>query len=54
MSEQEFHAFLAAIERFNAEHATREAARQALKDEGVLTEAGEVAEQYAPQPIVAK
>jgi hypothetical protein len=50
MSDQEFHAFLIAIERFNADHATPDAARQALKDEGVLTDSGEVAEPYASHP----
>jgi hypothetical protein len=48
MNEQEFLAFLAAIERFDARHATPEAARKVLQDEGVLTETGEVAEFYAP------
>jgi hypothetical protein len=48
MSEQDFLALLAAIEKFNAAHSTPEAARRALQDEGVLTEAGELAEPYIP------
>jgi hypothetical protein len=49
MNEQEFKAFLAAIERFNAQHTgSPEAARKMLQQEGVLTETGEIAEPYAP------
>ncbi len=51
MTEQEFRAFLVAVERFDARHtASPEAARKALQDEGVLTAQGEIAEPYANIP----
>jgi hypothetical protein len=47
MSEQELREFLDAMERVRAEHAaTPEKARQFLKQEGLLTETGELAEPY--------
>jgi hypothetical protein len=47
MSEQELREFLEAMDRVRAEHAaTPEKARQFLKREGLLTEAGDLAEPY--------
>jgi hypothetical protein len=47
MSEHDLQEFLAAMKRLRAEHtATPEQARQFLKEEGFLTETGEVAEPY--------
>jgi hypothetical protein len=49
VNEEDFKAFLAAIERFDAKHTmSPEAARKILQQEGVLTETGEIAEPYAP------
>jgi hypothetical protein len=47
ISEQELREFLEAMDRVRAEHAaTPEKARQFLKQEGLLTEAGDLAEPY--------
>jgi hypothetical protein len=47
MSEQDYQAFLEALARFDAEHASSpEAARKVLQKEGVLTDKGEIAEPY--------
>ncbi len=49
MSRQEYEEFLRAIERVRAEHAaTPEKAREFLKEEGLLTEAGELTAPYKP------
>jgi hypothetical protein len=47
MSEQDYRAFLAALARFDAEHAVSpEAARKILQKEGVLNDKGEITEPY--------
>ena len=49
MSQQEYEEFLRAIDRVRAERAnTREQAREFLKEEGLLTESGELAPPYEP------
>lgn len=49
MSQQEYEEFLRAIERVRAERAnSREQAREFLKEEGLLTESGELAPPYKP------
>lgn len=49
MSKQEYEELLKAMERVRAEHtATPEKAREFLKEEGLLTEAGELAAPYKP------
>jgi len=49
MSRQELQEFMEAMERVRAEHAsTPEKARRFLKEEGLLTEAGELTEPYRP------
>jgi hypothetical protein len=49
MSSEELQEFMAAMERVRAEHtSTPEKARQFLKDEGLLTETGELTEPYRP------
>jgi hypothetical protein len=53
MTDKDYRALLAAIERFNARHtASPEAARKVLQEEGVLTDKGEIAEPYCPRPPV--
>lgn len=51
MSQQEYEEFLRAIERVRAERTnTREQAREFLREEGLLTESGELARPYiSPQ-----
>jgi hypothetical protein len=52
MSRQEYEEFLRAMERVHAEHAaTPEKARAFLIQEGVLTEAGELATPYKPDDV---
>lgn len=49
MSRQEYEEFLKAMERARAERGTtREGAREVLKQEGLLTDDGELAAPYRP------
>jgi hypothetical protein len=49
MSRQEYEEFLKAMERARAERGTtREDAREVLKQEGLLTDGGELAAPYRP------
>jgi hypothetical protein len=49
MSRQEYEEFLRAMERVQAERGdTPEKAREFLKEEGLLTESGELAPPYKP------
>lgn len=49
MSKQEYEEFLKAMERVRAERgSTREEARAILKEEGLITDSGELAPPYKP------
>jgi hypothetical protein len=51
MTEKELREFLEAMERVHAEHcSTPEKARRFLRQEGLLTETGELAEPYRSAP----